>query len=139
MARGGCTSGVLFEELLDGSYDCVDRVVLRAYYQFAQRGAGLRAWWRIWKGSDVGLDNTRLMRVAGRFARRVKGWAKSQGVPIVYSKRAVRSFTHRAVGALYVDKEFTIAGRETETGVLELWATHPERGVAMSATAETAP
>lgn len=44
----------------------------------------------------------------------------------------------RAV-ALYVDEEFTIAGRETETGVLEFWATHPERGVAMSATAETAP
>lgn len=73
---------------------------LRAYYQFAQRGAGFRAWWRIWKGSDEGLDNTRLMRVAGRFARRVKGWAKSQGVPIVYSKWAVRSCTYRAVGAL---------------------------------------
>ncbi len=56
-----------------------------------------------------------------------------------WTGRAVRSFTYRAVGALYADEEFTIAGRETETGVLELWATHPKRGVAMSATAETAP
>ena len=27
-------------------------------------------WWRCRQGSDEGLNNTRLMRVAGRFARR---------------------------------------------------------------------
>jgi len=26
-------------------------------------------WWRRWQGSDEGLNNARLMRVAGRFAR----------------------------------------------------------------------
>ena len=31
------------------------------------------------------------MRVAGRFARRVKGWAKGAGVPIVYSKGGERN------------------------------------------------
>ena len=68
--------GLLFEGFLDGSYDCVDRVVLRAYSQLGQRAAGLRMWWRRWHGSDEGLNNTRLMRVAGRFARRVKGWGR---------------------------------------------------------------
>ena len=91
MAGGSCADGVLYEELLDGSYDCVDRVVLRAYFQLGQRAAGFRMWWRRWKGSDDGLDNTLLMRVAGRFARRVKGWAKSEGVPIVYSKAGERN------------------------------------------------
>ena len=31
------------------------------------------------------------MRVAGRFARRVKGWAKGAGVPVVYSKTGERN------------------------------------------------
>jgi hypothetical protein len=83
--------GLLFEGFLDGSYDCVDRVVLRAYFQLGQRAAGLRMWWRRWQGSDEELNNTRLMRVAGRFARRVKGWAKGAGVPVVYSKSGERN------------------------------------------------
>lgn len=91
MARANCADGVLYEELLEGSYDCVDRVVLRAYFQLAQRAGGFRMWWRRWQGSDEGLDNTRLMRVAGRFARRVKAWAKAEGVPILYSKPGERN------------------------------------------------
>lgn len=91
MAGTGSAEGVLYEELLDGSYDCVDRVVLRAYFQLGQRAAGFRMWWRRWQGSDEGLDNARLMRVAGRFARRVKAWAKSEGVPILYSKPGERN------------------------------------------------
>jgi len=82
---------VLFEEFLDGSYDCVDRVVLRAYFQLGQRAPGFRMWWRHWQGSDEGLNNARLMRVAGRFARRVKGWANGAGVPVVYSKSGERN------------------------------------------------
>ena len=87
----GDSGGVVFEGFLDGSYDCVDRVVLRAYFQLGQRAAGFRMWWRRWQGSDEGLNNTRLMRVAGRFARRVKGWAKGAGVPVVYSKGGERN------------------------------------------------
>ena len=59
---------VLFEGFLDGSYDCVDRVLLRAYFQLGQRAPGVvvavavgrsarrvfrgstrRRWW-IWRG-----------------------------------------------------------------------------------------
>jgi hypothetical protein len=71
--------------LLTGSYDCVDRIVLNAYFSLGHNPGGFRCWWRrLHDGSDEQLDDTRLMRMAGRFARRVKAWAKANGVPVVY-------------------------------------------------------
>src|SRR5688572_16793843 len=75
----------LYPDLLDGVYDCIDRLVLRAYDQFIQQPGGFRLWWRRWQGSDEQLDNAHLMRVAGRFARRVKGWAEQANVPVIFS------------------------------------------------------
>jgi len=54
-------------------------------------GPGFRMWWRRWQGSDERLNNARLMRVAGRFARRVRGWAKGAGVPVVRNKGRERN------------------------------------------------
>src|SRR5260370_21380585 len=45
---------------------------------------GLRTWWRRLHGSDEQLDNTPRMRMAGRFARRVKAWAAANGVPVIF-------------------------------------------------------
>jgi hypothetical protein len=74
-----------YGDLLTGSYDCVDRVVLNAYYPLGHNPGGFRTWWRrLHDGSDEHLDDTHLMRMAGRFARRVKGWAKANGVPVIY-------------------------------------------------------
>jgi len=39
-------------------------------------------------GSDDDLGNTHLM-VRGRFARRVKAWATTTGVPVIYCKAAL--------------------------------------------------
>ena len=62
-----------YGDLLTGSYDCVDRVVLNAYFPLGHNPGGFRVWWRrLHGGSDDELDNTHLMRFAGRFARRVK-------------------------------------------------------------------
>ena len=36
----------LYSDLLEGSYDCVDRVVLNAYFGMGQTGGGLHVWWR---------------------------------------------------------------------------------------------
>jgi hypothetical protein len=36
----------LYSEFLDGGYDCVDRVILNAYFSMGQSGRGLRVWWR---------------------------------------------------------------------------------------------
>jgi len=79
-----------YQELLDGTYDCVDRVVLNAYFPLAQSGGGFRTWWRELRGGDDDLDNAHLMRFAGRFARRVRAYAEKQGIPLVYCKAGER-------------------------------------------------
>jgi hypothetical protein len=80
-----------YGDLLTGSYDCVDRVVLNAYFSIGHNPGGFRCWWRRWHGgSDDQLDDTHLMRMAGRFARRVKAWAKADGVPVIYCKAGER-------------------------------------------------
>ena len=33
-----------YAELLEGTYDCVDRIVLNAYFKMGQTGGGLRTW-----------------------------------------------------------------------------------------------
>ncbi len=74
----------LYSEFLDGGYDCVDRVILNAYFSMGQSGGGLRVWWRELYGSDENLDDNHLMRMAGRFSRRLRAWAKANNVPVVY-------------------------------------------------------
>jgi hypothetical protein len=72
-----------YQELLSGSYDCVDRIVLNAYFRMAHDPGGFRLWWRALTGSDDTLDNTHLMRLAGRFSRRIRGYAKANGIPVI--------------------------------------------------------
>jgi hypothetical protein len=72
-----------YADLLTGSYDCVDRIVLNAYFRMGHDPGGFRLWWRALTGSDETLDNTHLMRMAGRFSRRIRGYAKANGIPIV--------------------------------------------------------
>jgi hypothetical protein len=74
----------LYSEFLEGGYDCVDRIVLNAYFRMGQAGGGFRVWWRHLYGSDEDLDDNHLMRLAGRFGRRLRGWAKANHVPVVY-------------------------------------------------------
>jgi hypothetical protein len=74
----------LYHDLLEGSYDCVDRVILNAYFGMGQTGGGLRVWWRALCGSDDNLDDNHLMRMAGRFSRRLRAWAKDNKVPVIY-------------------------------------------------------
>jgi len=72
-----------YSELLEGEYDCVDRIVINAYYPMGQTPGGFRTWWRAVDGSDDRLDTAHLMRMAGRFSRRVRAWAKHNGVPVI--------------------------------------------------------
>jgi len=74
----------VYSEFLDGGYDCVDRVICNAYFSMGQTGGGFRMWWRELHGSDDNLDDNHLMRMAGRFSRRLRAWAKANGVPVVY-------------------------------------------------------
>jgi hypothetical protein len=79
-----------YGDLINGSYDCVDRVVLNAWCPMGVNPGGLRTWWRRLHGSDDQLDSTHLMRMAGRFARRVKAWAAASGVPLIFCKAGER-------------------------------------------------
>ena len=62
------------DEMLDGHYGCVDRIVLNGYFPLGQQGGGFRTWWRQITGSDDTLDQSHLQRMAGRFSRRVHAW-----------------------------------------------------------------
>ena len=79
-----------YADLVTGSYDCVDRIVLNAYYSLGHNPGGFRTWWRSLHGSDEQLDDTHLMRMAGRLARRVKAWGSANGVPVVFCKAGER-------------------------------------------------
>ncbi len=73
-----------YGDLLTGSYDCVDRIVLNAYFPLGHSPSGFRVWWRRLHGdSDEELDNAHLMRLAGRFSRRARGSAKAHGTPVI--------------------------------------------------------
>jgi hypothetical protein len=74
----------LYHEFLTGSYDCVDRIVLNGNFRLCYSPGGFRSWWRrLHDGSEKDLDNAHLMRMAGRFSRRVRGYAKANGIPII--------------------------------------------------------
>jgi hypothetical protein len=56
-----------YADLLDGTYDCVDRIVLNGYHSVCYSAGGFRLWWRsVMGGSEEQLDNAHLMRLAGR-------------------------------------------------------------------------
>jgi hypothetical protein len=74
---------LLYPDLLSGSYDCIDRIVLNAYFRLGHSPGGFRQWWRQLTGSDDTLDNAHLMRMAGRFSRRVRGWAHAHQIPVI--------------------------------------------------------
>src|SRR5215470_10579928 len=80
----------LYQDLLLGSYDCVDRIVLNAYFRMGHSPGGFRTWWRALTGSDETLDNTHLMRMAGRFSRRIHGYGKAHNIPVVDCRKKER-------------------------------------------------
>ncbi len=80
-----------YGDLLTGSYDCVDRIVLNAYYPLGHNPGGFRVWWRRWHDdSDESLDNAHLIRLAGRFARRLRASAAAHGIPVIDCKAGER-------------------------------------------------
>ena len=72
-----------YEDLLEGSSDGVDRIVGNVYFPRGVNQGGFRGWGRLLNGSDRDLDNAHRMRMAGRFRRRLRAWAKAHPVPVV--------------------------------------------------------
>ena len=73
----------LYQDLLTGSYDCIDRIILNAYFRMGHSPGGFHVWWQALTGSDDTLDNTHLMRMSGRFSRRLRGYAKAHDIPLI--------------------------------------------------------
>src|SRR5260221_12268237 len=73
----------LYQDLLSGSYDCVDRIVLTAYFRMGHDGGGFRVWWRALTGSDGTLDDAHLMRLARRFRPLVRGYSKAPHISVI--------------------------------------------------------
>jgi hypothetical protein len=94
-------------DFLNGSYDCVDRLVFNAYFQFGQAPAGFRLWWRQLEGSDENLDNNHLMRMAGRLARRLRAHANAHNIPVVNCEAKERKDT---IANEYLPKEAGFVG-----------------------------
>jgi hypothetical protein len=46
-------------------------IVLNAFFRMGHAPGGFRVWWQALTGSEETLDNAHLMRLAGRFSRRI--------------------------------------------------------------------
>ena len=79
-----------YAELLEGAYDCVDRVVLNAYFPMGQTGGGLRTWWRQLHGSDANLNDDQLRDMAGTLARRLRAYCARHQVPVIDAEAGQR-------------------------------------------------
>jgi hypothetical protein len=79
-----------YGDLLAGQYDCPDRVALNACFRLAHSPGGFRTWWRAWCGSEEHLDDAHLRRLCGRFGRRLRAFARANGIPLVACPRGER-------------------------------------------------
>lgn len=72
-----------YAEYLEGTYDSPDRIVLNAYFRRGHIPGGFRNWWRELYGTDENLDDAHLMRLAGRFSRRLRAYGQKEGIPVI--------------------------------------------------------
>ena len=79
-----------YAELWEGTYDCVDRVVLNAYFPMGQTGGGLRTWWRQLHGSDANLNDDQLRDMAGTFSRRLRAYCTRHQVSVIDAEAGQR-------------------------------------------------
>jgi hypothetical protein len=68
--------------LLEGHYDCMDRITLNGFFRMGSTSGGLLKWWNALTGGEP-LTEDKLRAFAGTFSRRVRAWAKQQGVPLI--------------------------------------------------------
>lgn len=96
-----------YQDCLEDTYDCVDRIVLNAYFIMGQSGGGFRTWWRCLEGHEDHLDDTHLMRFAGRFSRRVHAYAQKNRIPLIQCERGERK---HEIAESYLPKDPSFQG-----------------------------
>ena len=126
-----------YDDYLDGSYDSPDRIVLNAYFRRGHIPGGFRNWWRELYGNDGELDNAHLMRLAGRFSRRVRAYGKKSGIPVIDCKPGERKAeiakqyqpqdpNYVGVYAILVGRASAQPGRckDTKKAIFKIWRTN---------------
>lgn len=68
--------------LLEGHYDCMDRISLNGFFRMGSTSGGLLQWWNTLTGGAV-LTEEKLRSFAGTFSRRVRAWAEKNNVPLI--------------------------------------------------------
>lgn len=96
-----------YADLIEGSYECPDRIVLNAYFGLGHSAGGFRSWWRHWYGTDDNLDKTNLMRLAGRFSRRLQSYTEAHHIPFLRSNSEERK---HLIAQQYLPKEPAFTG-----------------------------
>lgn len=96
-----------YKPQLQGRYDCVDRIVLNAYFRLGMNSGGFCHWWRRLTGDESTLDDTHLMRMAGRFARRVRAWATKSKIPVIDCKPGQKKYE---IAQEYLPKDPSFVG-----------------------------
>lgn len=80
----------MYSDLMEGSYDCADRIVLNAYFGLGHSPGGFRNWWRRLFGSDENLNKPHLIRLAGRFSRRLQAYTTAYNIPFIRCRSGER-------------------------------------------------
>lgn len=113
-----------YKDLIEHQYDCVDRIVLNAYFPMGQTSGGMFTWWHALYGAAEPLDTARLMRMAGRFARRLRAVAKQRGIPVIDCTPKEKKFE---IANSYMDRHdgrpglFLILVSKGKAPVWEVW------------------
>ncbi|HZX58487.1 MAG TPA: hypothetical protein VFE54_07165, partial [Mucilaginibacter sp.] len=71
-----------YQENLEDQYDCIDRIVINGYIGKLQIPGGFRNWYRDFNGDDKDLTQSRLVKFAGRYSRRIYAFAEKRGIPV---------------------------------------------------------
>src|SRR5262245_31520340 len=79
-----------YAELLEGVYDCVDRIVLNVFFPLAQAGGGVRSRGRKLHGDAAQLDDKDLREMAGTFALRLLAFCAKQEIAIIEARAGER-------------------------------------------------
>lgn len=77
-------------ELIDWSYDCVDRIVLNGRYNLACSPGGFRTWWRRLFGDDGNLNDKSIRQMAWECARRIRMFCTVRDIPLIDCGKGVR-------------------------------------------------
>jgi hypothetical protein len=74
---------IYLADILEGTYDCTDRITVRGYYPLGQTSGGLLTWWNQ-LFPDTALSEEQLRKLAGDFGRRVNGYARKHKITLRY-------------------------------------------------------